>query len=140
MPVERKGKNMSKIQLTDSVLDVMVKMSEGNPGAVNALSVMLKEGKTIDPQGFMGGLGVILLLDTWGIYGSSIYVLYNDKCDRDIRKMLLLMRAGQLGLFPVTKIKKMAHDQAYKINLTDEEWKDIDDKVCAQLVEFQKAA
>lgn len=131
---------MAILTLHDSLLDMLVKMAKGNLGAVQALAQILDNSEKVDPQAPMGGLLKIMMLDTWEIYGSDIYVLYNDKCNRDIRKMLLLMRAGQLGLFPVTKIKEMAHDQAYKINLTDEEWKDIDDKVCTQLVEFQKAA
>jgi hypothetical protein len=130
----------SRISLTDSGQDVLVKMAEGNPGALSAMIDILQKHDAIDPQAAMGGIGAILMLDTWGIYGSSIYVLWNDKCDRDTRKMLLLMRATQLGLFPQSRLQQMAADQARKINLASDEWAELDTKVCEQLTEFQKVA
>lgn len=36
---------MAKIGLTDSVQDVLIKMSEGNPGALSALVEILKHGE-----------------------------------------------------------------------------------------------
>jgi len=40
---------MSRIQGTDTMMDVITKMAEGNPGAISAMGAMLKEGKRIDP-------------------------------------------------------------------------------------------
>lgn len=88
---------MTKIQLNDSVQDIVIKMSCGNPGALMALVEMLKKGKAIDPDGLGGGLGSIILLDTFGIYGTDIYVLFSDICKRDIAKTLAVIRAAQLG-------------------------------------------
>ncbi len=130
--------NRSRIELTDSPQQVLTKMSDGNPGALMAMMEIIEKGDAIDPQAFAGGLGAIMILDTWEIYGSSIYVLFNDKCDRDVRKMLMLMRATQLGHFSQTKLQKMAADQSREINLTDEELADLDAKVCEQLENFQK--
>lgn len=130
----------SRIELTDSGQDILVKMAEGNPGALTAMLDILQKHESIDPQAMLGGIGAIMILDTWGIYGSSIYVLWSDKCGRDTRKMLLLMRATQLGLFPQTRLQEMAEDQGRKINLAAEEWADLDAKVCEQLTEFKKAA
>ena len=96
---------MSKIQLTDTPMDILINMADGNPGAISALMEILKEGDAIDPQAFMGGLGAIMILDTWKIYGSDIYILFNDKCNRDVRQMLMLMRATQLGFFSHTKLQ-----------------------------------
>jgi len=115
-------------------------MAEGNPGAISALMETIKEHDSIDHQAFMGGIGAILILDTWEIYGSDIYILFNDKCQRDVRKMLMIMRATQLGHFSHTKLKEMAADQAQKVNITDDEWKELDDKVCDQLKDFKRAA
>lgn len=129
---------MSKIELTDTNMDVIVKMSEGNPGAITALMDVLHNSAEIDPQGAMGGIGAILLLDTWEIYGSDIYVLWSDKCQRDCRKMLMIMRACQMGNFSQDKLKEMAADQSRQIDLTDAEWQEQDDWVCEQLTDFQK--
>jgi len=129
---------MSRIELTDNAMSSMVKMAEGNPGAVSAMIDILDKHESIDPQAFMGGMGSIMLLDTWGIYGSDIYILYSDKCGRDVRKMLMLMRATQLGKFSHTKLKQMASDQMREVDLTDEEWADLDKIVCEELEQFAK--
>lgn len=129
---------MSRIQLRDTLADVVTKMSEGNPGALDAMSRIIKEHNAIDPQAAMGGMGAILLLDTWEIYGTAIYILFNDKCDRDIRRMLVLMRATQLGFFPSNRLKEMAADQMRQVNLTEEEWADLDKEVCEALKEFAR--
>lgn len=88
-----------RINLNDSTMDVVVKMSEGNPGAMNVLMQILSNGGKIDPDGFMGGLGTILLLDTYGIYGSDIYILNNDICERDLPKTLVVYQFEYL-FFP----------------------------------------
>ena len=136
----RKDEIMSRIKSDDNVQDILIKMSEGNPGALAAMMEILEKHNEIDPQAAMGGLGAILILDTWGIYGTEIYVLFSDKCGKDVRKMLMLIRATQLGLFPQSRLNEMARDQSFRINLTDDEFKDLDTKVCEQLSGFQKAA
>ena len=88
----------------------------------------------------MGGFGCVLSLDTLEIYGTDIYVLFSDKCDRDVRKMVMLLRANQLGYITSAKIQEMAADQGRQVNLTDEEFAELDAKVCEQLPAFQKAA
>lgn len=131
----------TRIELTDNLVDVMVKMSEGNPGAMTALMEIGEASPKIDPQSAfssMGPLGPALSFDTHGIYGSSIYVIWSDKCGRDARKALMLLRAVQLGLLPESKLQEMAADQMHQINLSAEEWEDLDSKVCDQLEEFQR--
>jgi hypothetical protein len=131
---------MSRIELTDTAMDALVKMAEGNPGALTAMMDILKKHEDIDPQGAFGGIGAIMLLDTWEIYGTDIYILYNDKCQRDARKMLMIMRATQMGLFDRVKLCDMAADQMRQIDLDQDEWDELDTKVCAELDQFQKPA
>lgn len=131
---------MARIELTDSIMDMIIKMAEGNLGALNVLMEIMAKHDEIDPQGAMGGVGSILILDTWEIYGTCIYVLFNDQCDRDVRKMLMLMRACQLGMFPESRLKAMAHDQCRTDVLSDAEWIEIDSNVCERLDQFQKVA
>lgn len=123
---------MSKLELTDSILDITVKMSDGNPGAIMALMELMNEHIRIEPQALFSGISAIMLLDTWEIYGSSIYILFNDKCDRDASKMLLLISATQLGFFSSTELKELADDQCYKINLTPQKWSELSNKVNGQ--------
>jgi len=131
---------MSRIELTDNTMSALVKMAEGNPGALTTMMQILDEHDEIDPQAAMGGLGAIMILDTWEIYGTDIYILFNDKCDRDVRRMLMLMRATQLGFFSQSKLQEMAHDQMREISLTEEEFEDLDKQVCETLKDFKKAA
>lgn len=85
-------KSKSRIELNDTGLSVLLKMSDGNPGAMDVIAQMLKEGARIDPQSFLGGLGAVLALDTHRIYGPRIWMLYKDVCrakehfDRSIEK------------------------------------------------------
>ena len=129
---------MSRLELSDTGMDVIVKMADGNPGAITAMADIMANHEEIDPQAVMGGLGAIMILDTWEIYGTDIYVLWNDKCNRDVRQMLMLMRATQLGLFSHTKLQEMAGDQMRQVNLSDEEMAELDEKVCEQLEDFAR--
>ena len=112
---------MSKIQLTDTSVDIFQKMSEGNPGALAALMNIYKESPIIDPQSAMGGLGPILSLDTLGVYGSDIYILWSDQCHKDTREFLMLLRANQLGFVSNDKIVANAKDQRREVKFTQEE-------------------
>jgi len=128
---------MSRIELSDDLMGALSKMAEGNPGALTAMMDLIEKAETIDPQAAMGGIGKIMCLDTYGIYGTDIYILWNDKCGNDAVKMCLLLRSVQLGMTPQSKLVKMAADQMGEVNLSDEEWEDIKTKVCARLEEFK---
>ncbi len=103
---------MSRIQLTDNALSAITKMSEGNPGAAIVMMEMVKpQSNEIDPDSFMGGLGKILSLDTLEIYGSDIYVLHNDICERNMIKMFAVLRAHQLGFLNGNLLRDACHRQ-----------------------------
>ena len=129
---------MSRINLSGNITMSIIKMVEGNPGAITAIMDLVEKHDSIDPQSFFGPLGVLIALDTFEIYGTDIYILYNDKCQKDARKTIMLLRAVQLGLLPVAKLKEMARDQMRKINLTEEEFESLDKQVCEQLEDFAK--
>lgn len=131
---------MTRLELTDTGMSAMMKMAEGNPGAAVAITEIMTNAEKIDPQAFGGGIGALLSLDGYGIYGTDIYILYSDKCNRDVRRLLMLMRATQLGLFSHLKLKEMAADQMRQVNLTEDEFTDLDQKVCDQLTDFERAA
>lgn len=129
---------MARIELTDTTLDVLLKMADGNPGAIRVLGELMKEGPVIDPDSWGGGLASVLDLDTLEIYGPQIWVLYKDVCGSDIRRLILLQRAAQLGFFRHDRIKAMAADDSRRARLSDEEWAEIDSKVCERLPRFAK--
>lgn len=86
-----------RIRLEDTLLDIFSKMSEGNPGAMTVMAQILQHGNEIDPAGFEPVMK-ILMLDTWGIYGSDIWVLYKNICGQNIANLITLIRAAQLGM------------------------------------------
>jgi hypothetical protein len=102
--------NEVRIKLDDSIRDILIKMSDGNPGALNALMEMLKPNN-IDPDAFIGNLNSILLLDSFGIYGTDIYILHAYICNYDLPKMIAVLRATQLGFFSRTILKDACHKQ-----------------------------
>ncbi len=86
-----------RLKLEDTTLDIITKMSDGNPGAMNVIMQIISS--KVDGDSIFGGLGSILQLDSFGIYGSDIYVLNNDICGRDISRTIAVLRAVQLGFF-----------------------------------------
>ena len=80
----------TRIGLLDTGFDVLHKMGEGNPGALNVLLALMKR-ETPD------GVGTILLFDTLNIYGARIYQLWNDCCDRDLERVLQVMESFRCG-------------------------------------------
>lgn len=127
-----------KISLTDKPMEIIIKMSDGNPGVAAAIMDIVENHQGIDPQSALGWLGPVMDFDAMGIYGTDIYVLYSDKCNKDVRQLIMLMRARQLGFIGESKIVEMAKDQCYKINLTEEEFMELDKKVCDKLEDFMK--
>lgn len=105
--------NMKKerITLSDSVQSAISKMAEGNPGAATACISLMNETEAVDPDNLMGGLGNILALDSAGIYGSDIYVFWNDVCNRDTPKMIAVLRAVQFGFFSGAVLASACHRQ-----------------------------
>jgi hypothetical protein len=81
-----------------SMMEIIMVMSEGNPGAMKVVVDMIKQGESIDPDAFMGGLSSLQQMDSLEIYGSRIYMLYADVCRRDMDETMGCLRAVQLGL------------------------------------------
>lgn len=101
-----------RIDLNDSTVDIVMKMSDGNLGAINVLMQLLSQATNdIDPDNLLRGFGAILQLDSIGIYGTDIYILNNDICGRELPKMLAVLRATQLGLFSRDILKDACHRQ-----------------------------
>lgn len=67
-----------EIKLDTSAMDLIVSMSEGNPGAVTVIAQLLKDKDM--------GLIFLLNLDDMNIRGTQIWVGYKDYCKEDIDK------------------------------------------------------
>ena len=71
---------MGRISLLDTMEETMMKFSNGNPGAMQTLVELLKN----DPQKMFQNL---LTLDRMKLYEDKLYMLWNDSCNRDIKKV-----------------------------------------------------
>lgn len=131
-----------KIQLTDSVLGIVVKLAEGNPGAVNVCASILEKGDEIDPDNEMGGIGALLSggigallsLDALDLYGSKIWMLYKDVCNGKLVSMLAILRGYQLGYVTKDQIHHAVNSQGEGIVVAD-----IHAKVAERLPRFSRA-
>ena len=85
-----------KITATGSTMDMIVEMSEGNPGAATVIGSLLQENP-------MESMMALLDLDDMNIRGSQIWVAYKDCCGQDLN---LLKK----------KIKSRDNDMVDKIN------------------------
>jgi hypothetical protein len=116
--------------------DILVKMSDGNPGAITALVEMVKASPTVDPESALGPLSAPLSLDTHQIYGPDIWVLYSDICRKDAASTLALLRAVQLGILAENKLKHAITKQfQHELDVPA-----LHAAVCDRLSEFQKPA
>ena len=78
-----------KYQSGDTTVDLIVKMSEGNPGAIAFCSELMKFGTL--------GVVTIINLDDIGLYGDRLYMLWNDCCGRSAEKAIKVVKARNFG-------------------------------------------
>ena len=97
---------MTRLDLHDTALDAMVKLAEGNLGAANVLTRLLSDGAKIDLDNRLGGLGSLLSLDSLGIYGSRIWMLYKDVCNQSLITTVGVLRGWQLGLISTSSLQQ----------------------------------
>ena len=96
---------MTRIEETDSIVEMVAKLGEGNPGAMTVCMELFSQEAEIDGDSALKGIGSLLSLDTYGIYGANIWMLYKDVCDEDIEKTIAVLRAGQLGLISLPVVE-----------------------------------
>lgn len=104
--------NNTRIELEDTTISMIMKMTGGNPGAITVLAEVLQKNPYIDPDDFMGGLGPILGMDSHGIYEHRIWMLYKDVCNQNLLNMLGLLRAVQLGFLSDAVLDKAIDGEA----------------------------
>ena len=72
---------MGKLNKEMTVKDILIEMSEGNPGA---LSFLMEELNLGDEIRFVVDVS---FFDMYEIYGSKLYMFWNDACNRDLDKV-----------------------------------------------------
>ena len=109
----------TRIELNDTVADVVGKLSENVPGATAVCTSILNESEYIDPDGTFGGFGILLLLDTFNIYGRRIWNLYKDVCKEDLIKTIAVIRACQLGILKRDKLQSAINEHGKGIDVDE---------------------
>lgn len=104
---------MTKFNGTESTMEMLVAMAEGNPGAATVLAQTINhKWKNNIP-----GLLVVLHLDDLEIYGSDIWVLYKNCCGEDLDKMGDVIHASVTGKLSAADIKLHIENQESSWNL-----------------------
>lgn len=124
---------MPKLSPSDTLDSAILNMADGVGAAIEILANIVKQGPDIDPELKSSGIGHLFLLDEYGIYGTGIYILYQDKCHGDLRRLLLLLRAAQLGKYPRSKLKELASDQFNQVAISDKVWEELEYVVCGEV-------
>jgi len=103
---DRDSGRKERIQLTDTPVSAIIKLSEGNPGALTVLGRVLSEGSEIDPDaGFGQPIFIILNFDSIGLYGSLVWQLYKDVCGERLDKTIAIVRSWQMGFVTDSQIR-----------------------------------
>jgi hypothetical protein len=96
-------KKRNKIGLGMNAMEVLVEMSEGNPGAATVLGQMMSDG----PFGLMS----VLHLDDMNIRGSQIWVGFKDYCGQKMDKFLECLKSRDPGM--VEKINEQCASEGH---------------------------
>lgn len=128
---------MARLSIQDDMITNIHKMVDGNPGATFVLSQVFNNANIVDPDNNMGRLGPIFLLDTFGIYGPNIWVLWKDHCGADLSKFLLLLRATQLGFFPVTELQRLSNERNNEFSIDNESLEEFKSLVSSHVPSFK---
>lgn len=81
-----------RIELGNDLENIFAKLSDGNSDALRVCLEIFRKTTSIDPY-ILGGFGYLFYLDTFGIYGSRIWMLYKDICGESLVDMLGLLKA-----------------------------------------------
>lgn len=110
---------MTRIQLEDTMMNVIMKLADGNPGAMRVCMDLLNEAERIDTDDIMGGFGSLLMLDSEEVYGPQIWMLYKDVCKEQLWEMIAVIRACQLGFINKTQLHHAIDNYGEGINIED---------------------
>jgi|GEM_PF-6116585 len=86
---------MSRINTSGTVMDAIIAVAEGNPGATNVIMSLGDEANVAY---------AVTTLDKLGIYGSSIYVLSVYCCGSNTAKMMTVLFAVDQGVWAKEKL------------------------------------
>ena len=109
-----------RIQLNDTMAEVYHKLSDDNFGALNVLKQLMSKGADIDPDCGMGESFLMLLhLDSQGVYGDKLWMLYKDVAGENLSKAWACIRACQLGFISNEVLHHAINNGGAGLNLNE---------------------
>jgi hypothetical protein len=124
---------MPRLNLNMNAGDMILKLSDGNPGAMTVLNRGFVVAAGIDPDSFFGPFTLILPLDDMGIYGHRIWMLFKDVCKQNFVLMGAVLRANQLGLITMDTLNHAIDNYGEGIDVNA-----LHTQVCERLPNFKK--
>lgn len=82
-----------RIELHDSWVDIIEKLGEGHPGASKVLCLLLRDRDLFQIGSPLGILQTFMALDSAGIFGEDIWILYKDICSESLDTFIAVLRA-----------------------------------------------
>jgi hypothetical protein len=111
--------NTARIKYGMSGMDIMTTLADGNPGAITALLQLRQAEPIVDPNSAWKGYGPMFTLDTNGVYGSRIWMIFKDVCGQDPALVIALLRARQLGFLTTNELDFGIDNYGQGINIED---------------------
>ena len=119
--------------MTQIEIQLITELSEGIPGAAVALAEMCKVHDAVDPYCEGGAFVELYKIQDLGLHGPNIHILFKDVCHGEPARLVMLLRAWQLGFIRADLLRAAAtRPPAIKLD-TDALW----DRVCTELPRFQ---
>ena len=95
--------NRKDIDLRMTTIDLIVMMSEGNPGAVKVLADIMQT---------KNGLLTVLTLDDMNIRGTQVWVGYKDHCGQDINRFMEAIHKREQAMIDcINKVGKQGNHE-----------------------------
>ena len=111
-----------KERITDlncSLMDIVIKLVGGNPGATVVCCEIISKAEQIDPDSSLGPLGALLSFDSYHIYDERIWMLFKDVCGENVVKVIALLRAVQLGLLSESTLNHAIDNYGEGLNINE---------------------
>ena len=93
-----------EMSLDMSLMDVTVLMAEGNPGALNVLTQLIK----------VDGAIWMMHLDDMNIRGTQIWIGYKDHCKQDLDQFIACIKARDPGMVKCINEEGMLGNHNFK--------------------------
>lgn len=125
---------MSRLEHGMTLMDAILAMSDGNPGAISVLTEYSLKVESMDPEG--GLVCALRSLDNLKLYGPEVWMLFKDVCGQNLWRFALILRAYQLGWTSYEDVRKAVTPDVLTEPWTEDYWRDTESSVRARVPLF----